>query len=73
MMARPRALLLLVVPSSKTPTPATLALAENHVLSRCRMLVPTNASTFYNIAAIRAMGHSSEVRDVICSFPSCQT
>jgi len=62
-----------VVPSPKTPTPATLALAENHVLSRCRMLVPTNASTFYNIAAIRAMGHSSEVRDVICSFPSCQT
>mmetsp|Transcript_18889 Transcript_18889/g.58974 ORF Transcript_18889/g.58974 Transcript_18889/m.58974 type:complete len:439 (-) Transcript_18889:1214-2530(-) len=47
------------------PSPAAAALAENHVLSRCAHLVPTDpSSTFFTVAAVRAASSNPRVRAV---------
>ena len=48
----------------KVDDPALEALVENHLFSQCKFLVPTRGSTFFNVAAVRAMDRD-DIRDVL--------
>ena len=41
---------------------AMTALAENHILSKCSLIVPTDPSSFLGIAAQRAAASDDSVR-----------
>ena len=44
------------------------ALTENYVLSSCRYLVPTQTSTFFNVAAVRAASKHVALRDIFVCY-----
>ena len=49
---------------ARVDDPALEALVENHLFSKCSLLIPTRGSTFFNVAAVRATVRG-DVRDVL--------
>mmetsp|Transcript_30340 Transcript_30340/g.90942 ORF Transcript_30340/g.90942 Transcript_30340/m.90942 type:complete len:420 (+) Transcript_30340:545-1804(+) len=55
-----------VVEPPELDAPAKAALAENHILSACDVLVPSNASTFFNVASVRATERAGPYGQFAC-------
>ena len=45
------------------------ALTENHILSSCDMLYPTEESSFFSIALVRAAGRKKVADQYVCGSP----